>query len=100
MLEDPVTDLDARSFLWEYFGTAGRAMFTMFQWMFTGGWGAPAVRLVRDCNGYYILFVLGYVLFANVALTQIVGAMLIKETLAAVSKDSDLVAEESKSKNS
>jgi len=94
MLEDPSTDSETRDFLWQYFGTSGHSIFTVFQWTLTGTWAESGRRLIEDVGGFYSIVVVLHVGFANFALIRIVGAMFLKETLAAATTDSELVVEE------
>eukprot|EP00747_Dinoflagellata_sp_TGD_P167496 gnl/TRDRNA2_/TRDRNA2_192002_c0_seq1.p1 gnl/TRDRNA2_/TRDRNA2_192002_c0~~gnl/TRDRNA2_/TRDRNA2_192002_c0_seq1.p1 ORF type:complete len:688 (-),score=128.25 gnl/TRDRNA2_/TRDRNA2_192002_c0_seq1:159-1940(-) len=92
-IEDPDTKPQVREFLWRYFGTAGHSCLTMFEITF-GGWSKVGRPLIEDVNALFVVFFVLYATIVTFAITRVVGAMFIKETLNVAKNDAETEIEE------
>merc|ERR1711920_646518 len=82
---------DVRRWVNRYYGTPGRSMWTMFEMTFSGCWPNYARMLIEEVNsGLYILFFIIYIAGVVFAMTRIITALFLKDTLAIANTDADM----------
>mmetsp|Transcript_82891 Transcript_82891/g.216000 ORF Transcript_82891/g.216000 Transcript_82891/m.216000 type:complete len:360 (+) Transcript_82891:2-1081(+) len=81
---------ETREWLFLHYGTSLRAMWTVFQFTFSGSWPVFARTLVDEMNNAYAFFFFVYIIFVNFALFRIVTALFLKDTMAQAAKDAEL----------
>eukprot|EP00930_Biecheleria_cincta_P096507 TRINITY_DN88346_c0_g1_i1.p1 TRINITY_DN88346_c0_g1~~TRINITY_DN88346_c0_g1_i1.p1 ORF type:complete len:593 (+),score=104.24 TRINITY_DN88346_c0_g1_i1:62-1840(+) len=91
---DKNNDLEERLWVFEMYGSAGKAMYTMFEATNSGGWPNYARPLINHVSPWFILFFLVYVTIVIFGIIRIITAMFIKETLSVASSDATLAVQE------
>ena len=98
LLQDFITDsekpMEARLWVWMYYGTAYRAMYTMYEVTFAGNWPTRARPLLEDVDHRYAIFFIIYVTFIVFAVIRIITAVFLRETLEAANNDAELMVQE------
>merc|ERR1719401_1578591 len=79
--------LDTRLWLFQMYGTSGRAVWTMFELTFSGGWPNYARRVVEEVHWAYAFFYATYVSVVVFAVTRIISALFLKDTLQVAAND-------------
>jgi len=92
-LNDPNTEDHIREFLWRYFGTTGRACYTMFEITF-GVWPPVARFIIEEVNGYLVFFWVFYIVVVAFTIMNIVKALFIRETIAVANREGAAELEE------
>jgi len=88
--------------LWVYqrYGSATRATYTMFEITLSGGWPQYARPLIEDVNPMFAGFFAIYVSAVVFAIIRIITALFLKETLQVAGQDQEMmVAEQMRRKN-
>merc|ERR1719382_253423 len=80
-------DDDTLQWMYMYYGTPRRSLWTFFELTFSGGWPNYARRLVEEVNSWFALFWAVYVFLVIFAMTRIVSALFLKDTLQAAADD-------------
>lgn len=93
---DEGQDLDTRKLINSFYGSFLKALFTMFEVTYSGGWPSKFRPVVDFVNPWYSLLLLSYVTLVVFALLRIVTAIFLKETLANAANDAELQIDESK----
>jgi len=91
---DPDGDEDLRLWIWRHYGTASRAIYTMFEITFAGSWPMYARPVIEDVGVGYSLFFVAYIVFVVFAVIRVISAIFLKETLDAAQNDAQLVVRE------
>jgi len=76
--------------VFEYFGTAGRAMFTMFE-LTLANWPTAARILQENVTEYYGVFAVAYKLIIGFAAVGIINAVFMQETFKVAASDDKLM---------
>jgi len=76
--------------VFEYFGTAGRAMFTMFE-LTLANWPTAARILQENVTEYYAIFSVAYKLIIGFAAVGIINAVFMQETFKVAASDDKLM---------
>jgi len=91
---DPTSDPDLQLWTWRHYGTASRAIYTMFEITFAGSWPLYARPVIEDIAVGYSLFFVAYIVFVVFAVIRVISAIFLKETLDAAQNDAQLVVRE------
>ncbi|CAE7597060.1 unnamed protein product, partial [Symbiodinium necroappetens] len=91
---DPAADADLQLWTWRHYGTASRAIYTMFEITFAGSWPLYARPVIEDIAVGYSLFFVAYIVFVVFAVIRVISAIFLKETLDAAQNDAQLVVRE------
>ncbi|CAJ1436787.1 unnamed protein product [Effrenium voratum] len=91
---DTEMDYDRRYWIWRHYGTASRAIYTMFEITFAGSWPMYARPVIEEVNVGYCLFFIAYIVFVVFAVIRVISAIFLKETLDAAQNDAQLVVRE------
>lgn len=91
---DPTVDPDRRYWVWRHYGTASRAIYTMFEITFAGSWPMYARPVIEEVGVGYCVFFVAYIVFVVFAVIRVISAIFLKETLDAAQNDAQLVVRE------
>eukprot|EP00440_Ansanella_granifera_P018987 gb/GFBE01020633.1/.p1 GENE.gb/GFBE01020633.1/~~gb/GFBE01020633.1/.p1 ORF type:complete len:559 (+),score=155.45 gb/GFBE01020633.1/:1-1677(+) len=91
-------DQTMRLWLFERFGSSGKAAYTLFEATFTGTWVQSARPLIVDVNPGFAFFWVLYVTIVNFAVIRVIAALFLKQTLAVASEDAEKTARENMKK--
>uniref|UniRef100_A0A7S2QGW3 EF-hand domain-containing protein n=1 Tax=Zooxanthella nutricula TaxID=1333877 RepID=A0A7S2QGW3_9DINO len=97
-VQDEGLSRDVRLFMYRYYGTASGAAWTMFEITFSGGWPNYVRRLVEEVHTAYVIPFALYVGLVVFAITRIITALFLKETMEKASEDVSMVLAEQKKK--
>eukprot|EP00930_Biecheleria_cincta_P094926 TRINITY_DN8664_c0_g1_i1.p1 TRINITY_DN8664_c0_g1~~TRINITY_DN8664_c0_g1_i1.p1 ORF type:complete len:596 (-),score=97.56 TRINITY_DN8664_c0_g1_i1:90-1877(-) len=88
--------VDDGNVLWVYrkYGTSLRALYTMFEVTFSGGWPNYAWNLVEHVSYWYAVFYVIYVPGVVFAIIRIITALFLKETLQVAADDAETQVKE------
>mmetsp|Transcript_81813 Transcript_81813/g.249985 ORF Transcript_81813/g.249985 Transcript_81813/m.249985 type:complete len:634 (-) Transcript_81813:271-2172(-) len=91
-------DPELVAWLYKHYGTSSRAMWTMFELTFSGGWPNYVRRLVEEVHMGYAFFFAIYVTVVVFAITRIITALFLKDTLQTASEDHEMMLREQQAK--
>lgn len=91
---DPTVDPERRFWVWRHYGTASRAIYTMFEITFAGSWPMYARPVIEEVGVGYCVFFVAYIVFVVFAVIRVISAIFLKETLDAAQNDAQLVVRE------
>mmetsp|Transcript_3141 Transcript_3141/g.6533 ORF Transcript_3141/g.6533 Transcript_3141/m.6533 type:complete len:263 (+) Transcript_3141:3-791(+) len=97
-LEDEDVDLELRRWIFEYYGTSSRASLTMFEFTHSGGWPNYSRRIIEEVHPAYGLFYVLYVSIVVFAVTRIITALFLRDTLQVAASDADMMVQENMQK--
>ena len=92
-IQDETADLDARKELFYLYGSFSRALYTMYEITYSGGWFVRVRPAVDKVSGWYAVPFLAYITLVVFAVLRVVTALFIKETLESTANDADLAIE-------
>ena len=92
-IQDETADLDARKELFYLYGSFSRALYTMYEITYSGGWLVRVRPAVDKVSGWYAVPFLMYITLVVFAVLRVVTALFIKETLESTANDADLAIE-------
>ncbi|CAE7636737.1 Ide, partial [Symbiodinium sp. CCMP2456] len=86
---DPTNSLDDRQWVWMRYGTAYRALYTLYEITFAGNWPTN-VRPVLDRAGHgFVIFFVVYITIIVFAVIRVISAIFLKDTLDAANNDAE-----------
>lgn len=86
---DPTHSLDDRQWVWMRYGTAYRALYTLYEITFAGNWPTN-VRPVLDRAGHgFVIFFVVYITIIVFAVIRVISAIFLKDTLDAANNDAE-----------
>lgn len=91
---DGTLSLSERVWLYDHYGDSLRAIYTLFEITLAGCWPSYLRPLIEKVSGWYVIFVFIYVSVVVFALTRIISALFLKETLQIASNDAVAQANE------
>jgi len=91
---DETKDLEDRIWMNAYYGSAAKAVYSMFELTHSGGWPTYARPVVEKVSWYYAAFFMSYVTLVIFAIIRIITAIFLKETLATAAGDAALAVQE------
>jgi len=98
LLRDFITDtsgnLDDRFWIWNRYGTAYRAMYTLYEITFAGNWPTNARPVMEKVSHTYVLFFVTYVTIIVFAVIRVISAIFLKDTLDAAQNDAEALVVE------
>merc|ERR1719191_1865003 len=92
-IENEENPIDVRLFCFRYYGSATKAMFSMFE-VTIGGWVKIARPLVERVNPWLSIFFVGYVAGVSFAVMKIITAIFLRKTLHIANSDAEMVMAE------
>lgn len=98
LLQEYITDseepMEARVWVWTYYGTAYRAMYTMYEITLAGNWPTRARPILEYVDHRFAIFYVIYVTFIVFAVIRIITAVFLRETLEAANNDAEMMVQE------
>lgn len=92
VIKDDDRTLEVREWTYKYYGSAARSFYTCFEVTLAGCWPNYFRPLIERVSGWYSIFVMFYISVVVFALTRIISALFLKETLDIASKDAQMQA--------
>merc|ERR1712008_87250 len=84
-------DLNLRLWLFDHYGSAGRASYTMFEVTFSGSWPGLTRPLVEHVSAGFSIFWVIYQIAVSFAVLRIIGAVFLNETIKAQETDAEMM---------
>lgn len=98
LLQEFITDsekpMEARVWVWTYYGTAYRAMYTMYEITLAGNWPTRARPVLEYVDHRFAIFYVIYVTLIVFAVIRIITAVFLRETLEAANNDAEMIVQE------
>mmetsp|Transcript_38446 Transcript_38446/g.86559 ORF Transcript_38446/g.86559 Transcript_38446/m.86559 type:complete len:575 (-) Transcript_38446:30-1754(-) len=91
---DDSQDITTRSWVYTYYGSPTRATYTIFEVTFSGGWLQRTRPLIEDVHALFGVFWVLYVVMITFAVTRVIAALFLKQTLSVAGSDEDMVTME------
>ncbi|CAE7676036.1 Scn11a [Symbiodinium pilosum] len=91
---DETEDMIDRVWMFDYYGSAWKAVYSMFELTHSGGWPNYARPVVEKVSMWYAFFFMSYVTLVIFAIIRIITAIFLKETLATAAGDAALAVQE------
>ncbi|CAE7380696.1 Scn11a [Symbiodinium sp. KB8] len=88
-ITDPLNNFDDRVWIWNRYGTAYRAMYTLYEITFAGNWPTSARPVLEKVNQAYVIFFLIYITIIVFAAIRVISAVFLKDTLEAARNDDE-----------
>jgi hypothetical protein len=93
-IRDESNDLRQREWVYRYYGTGSRAVYTLFEITLAGCWPTYLRPLIEDVSPAYIMFTAVYITVVVFAVIRIITALFLKETLQVASNDEYMMVSE------
>lgn len=93
-LMDETQDLEAQIWVDRHYGDFLKAMYTMFEITYSGGWPNYARPVIEKVSGFYAIIFLFYVTGVVFAEIRVITALFLKETLTAAANDVEFAVSE------
>merc|ERR1719336_1293902 len=98
MLGTAITDQsiseDTRRWIYSMYGTSSRAFYTMVEVTFSGGWPNYSRRIVEEVGWGYSFFFCGYAICVVFAITRVISALFLKDTMQGAANDAEMMIAE------
>lgn len=91
-MEDKDNVFNERLYMYERYGSAFKATFTMWGHTFTGRWTDDARRMTERVDGMHALFWIVWIVGVNFAVMRVIAALFLKQTLAVANDDAQKMA--------
>jgi len=91
MLDSDVR-LEDRTYMFEKYGTAARATYSMWEHTFTGRWTPDARRMYENLNGFFVIFWMFWIVGVNFAVMRVIAALFLKQTMSVANDDANKMA--------
>jgi len=95
ILEDR-NPFETREWVYTYYGGAARATLTMFEATMSGCWPNYSRTLIEDVSPWYALFFVFYIAGVVFAVTRVISAIFLRETMQVASQQADMLVAEMK----
>eukprot|EP00931_Biecheleriopsis_adriatica_P058121 TRINITY_DN34535_c0_g1_i1.p1 TRINITY_DN34535_c0_g1~~TRINITY_DN34535_c0_g1_i1.p1 ORF type:complete len:655 (-),score=120.25 TRINITY_DN34535_c0_g1_i1:105-2069(-) len=93
-LSDEGQPYEDRVWIWRHYGTAHRAIYTMYEITFAGNWPVYARPVLEKVSHLFTIFFLLYITFIVFAVIRVITAIFLKDTLEAASNDAEMLVQE------
>lgn len=93
-IRDSSADMTLRLWVWNYYGTSTRAIYTLFEVTLAGCWPRYFRPLIENISGWYVLFSVLYITLVVFAIIRIITALFLKETLTIAGNDAEMMVNE------
>merc|ERR1719460_315888 len=93
-IQDESQDMQTRQWVFKYYGSSSRAIYTLFEVTLAGCWPNYFRTLVHEVSGYWVLFAIIYITFVVFAVIRIITAIFLKETLFVAQSDAEMMIRE------
>lgn len=88
---DESRDYSHRVWVWRYYGSSFRAIYTMFEVTLAGCWPQYVRPVLDNVSPWYAIFFMSYVAGVVFAVIRIITAIFLKRTLQVASQDEELM---------
>jgi len=88
-VHDEAAEMEQRQWVFEHYGSAWRASWTMLEATFTTAWPSKARPLITDVSPWFAIFWLLYVIVVNFTVIRVISALFLKQTLAIANLDAE-----------
>lgn len=88
-INDESQNFDDRMWVWNRYGTAYRAMYTLYEITFAGNWPTNARPVLEKVSHAYVVFYLIYITIIVFAAIRVISAVFLKDTLEAARNDDE-----------
>ncbi|CAJ1381709.1 unnamed protein product [Effrenium voratum] len=93
LLQSFITDetalLEDREWIWNRYGTAYRATYTLYEITFAGNWPTNARPVMERVSHAFVIFFVLYVTVIAFAVIRVISAVFLKDTLDAAQNDAE-----------
>lgn len=93
-VRDESNDYNHRMWVWRYYGSSFRAIYTMFEITLSGCWPNYVRPILDHVSPWYAVFFILYVAGVVFAVIRIITALFLKRTMQIASQDEDLMTVE------
>jgi len=90
-MRDDGNPIDDRKWVEENYGSASKALWSMFEITFSGGWPTWVTPLVEKVSLFYAFYFAVYVGGVVFAVIRIITALFLKDTLAVAANDEEMM---------
>lgn len=97
-IADARQDLEWRIWVWIHYGTAYRAIYTIFEMTFAGNWPIYARPILERVDQSYCIFYILYISVVVFAIKTVISAIFLKVTLETAGDDAEMVIQERQAK--
>jgi len=88
-IENPSNPMEDRIWIWNRYGTAYRALYTLYEVTFAGNWPTNARPVLEKVSHWFVLFFFVYVTIIVFAIIRVISAIFLKDTLEAAHNDAE-----------
>ncbi|CAE7665902.1 Cacna1i, partial [Symbiodinium sp. CCMP2456] len=88
-IQDELQPLEDREWMWDRYGTAYRAWYTLFEITFAGNWPSNVRPVLQKVSHAFVIFFALYITVVVFAIIRVIGAIFLKETLDAAQNDAE-----------
>eukprot|EP00931_Biecheleriopsis_adriatica_P024987 TRINITY_DN15448_c0_g1_i2.p1 TRINITY_DN15448_c0_g1~~TRINITY_DN15448_c0_g1_i2.p1 ORF type:complete len:683 (+),score=85.53 TRINITY_DN15448_c0_g1_i2:128-2176(+) len=99
-IADSDNEFDDRLWIWLHYGTAYRAVYTMYEVTFAGNWPTYVRPVLETVDQAFSIFFLLYVTLVVFAVTRVIAAIILRDTLEAAGNDAEVIIQEREAKKS
>jgi len=86
---DDAASLEDRQWIWLRYGTAYRALYTLYEITFAGNWPTNVRPVLEKVSHVYVIFFVLYVTVIVFAVIRVITAIFLKDTLDAAHNDAE-----------
>eukprot|EP00438_Fugacium_kawagutii_P008172 Skav214666 [mRNA] locus=scaffold923:239124:241350:+ [translate_table: standard] len=86
---DTSQDIEKRQWVYNYYGTALKATYSVFEATFSGSWPLIARPLIFNVSEWYCIFWIAYQVVIGFAVMRVIGALFLNETIRAANSDGE-----------
>lgn len=93
-LADEAADYETKMWVYRHYGSASRAIYTVYEITFAGNWPVYARPVIEKVHPAFSIFFIVYTTVVVFAIIRVVSAIFLKETLEAAQNDSLMQVQE------
>jgi len=86
---DTTADEENRMWVYNYYGNAVKATYSVFEATFSGSWPLLARPLIHEVSEWFCLFWIAYQVVIGFAVMRVIGALFLNETIRAANSDGE-----------
>ncbi|CAK9022309.1 unnamed protein product [Durusdinium trenchii] len=75
--------------IWNRYGTAYKALYTLYEITFAGNWPVNVRPVLESVSQYYVIFFILYITIIVFAVIRVISAIFLKDTLDAANNDAE-----------
>ncbi|CAE7271772.1 Scn11a [Symbiodinium natans] len=88
-VDDDEQNIDDRQWIWTHYGTAYRALYTLFEITFAGNWPTNTRPVLEKVSHGFAIFFICYITLVVFAIIRVISAVFLKDTLDAAQNDAE-----------